>query len=100
MKLQFSGIHTTCGLVTSCGALNANETFSTIGIKITKHNPTKINVLKKAAINDESVCYVNYEVDDDIFEDESVLDIVAKHDWITDITLETQDYHKVRIIKR
>ena len=38
--------------------------------------------------------------DDAIFEDESVLDIVAKHDWITDITLETKYHDKVRIIKR
>lgn len=38
--------------------------------------------------------------DDAIFEDESVLDIIAKHDWITDIKLETQYYDKVHIIKR
>ena len=32
--------------------------------------------VKKAAINDEAVCYVNYEVSDDIFENE----IISKND--------------------
>ena len=41
-----------------------------------------------------------HALDDSIFEDESILDIVAKYDWITDIKLETQDYDKVHIIKR
>ena len=34
------------------------------------------------------------------FEDMSVLDMVAKHDWITEISLESKNYDKITITKR
>ena len=52
--------------------------------------------VKKAAINDEAVCYVNYEADDDIFENE----IISKNDIMygdeNSDEIQTQPYILIR----
>ena len=42
----------------------------------------------------------NHVFDFEEFEDMSVLDMIAKHDWITEISLESKNYDKITITKR